>query len=172
MKALKVIEIYSLLKDNQIQIWIDGGWGIDALLQRQTRNHSDLDIVIEKRNVEKALNILKSLDFSEIPKDDSRPWNFIWGHKSDHIDFHVIEFDRAGNGIYGLKDQYPNYAFGWTGVILKTIVKCISPKYQIESHSGYELKVKDYSDVSALCGKFGIHKNRQTTARPIIDTQA
>jgi lincosamide nucleotidyltransferase A/C/D/E len=34
-----------------INIWIDGGWGVDALLGAQTRPHKDLDIAIEERDV-------------------------------------------------------------------------------------------------------------------------
>lgn len=30
-----------------IEFWLSGGWGIDALLGKITRNHSDIDIVIE-----------------------------------------------------------------------------------------------------------------------------
>jgi hypothetical protein len=29
-------------------VWLDGGWGIDALLGRETRTHADLDLVIDR----------------------------------------------------------------------------------------------------------------------------
>jgi len=34
-----------------IRVWIDGGWGVDALLAEQTRPHEDLDIVIPEGDV-------------------------------------------------------------------------------------------------------------------------
>jgi lincosamide nucleotidyltransferase A/C/D/E len=142
-----------------IPIWIDGGWGIDALLEKQTRDHSDLDIVIEEENVNKSINLLKSKGFKEIPKDDSRPWNFVIGNNCYQIDYHVINFDKIGNGIYGPIDNgvyYPKYAFNSKGIILETEVDCISPKYQIESHQGYDIKYKDYLDVKAICVKYKI----------------
>jgi lincosamide nucleotidyltransferase A/C/D/E len=34
-----------------IQIWIDGGWAVDALLQKQTREHRDLDIAVQRKDL-------------------------------------------------------------------------------------------------------------------------
>lgn len=39
-----VLALYTALHELGIQIWIDGGWGVDALLGEQTRPHQDLDI--------------------------------------------------------------------------------------------------------------------------------
>ena len=44
--AEEVIEIYNKLLANNIQIWLTGGWGIDALLGEQTRDHKDLDAIM------------------------------------------------------------------------------------------------------------------------------
>ncbi len=35
----EVLKIYKLFQENSIEVWIDGGWGIDALLGKQTRSH-------------------------------------------------------------------------------------------------------------------------------------
>jgi lincosamide nucleotidyltransferase A/C/D/E len=29
-----------------VQLWVDGGWGIDALLERQTHSHKDFDAIV------------------------------------------------------------------------------------------------------------------------------
>jgi len=34
------------------RLWLDGGWGVDALLGGQTREHGDLDVAVEARHVE------------------------------------------------------------------------------------------------------------------------
>jgi lincosamide nucleotidyltransferase A/C/D/E len=159
MKANEVIKIYKVFKTNEIKVWIDGGWGVDALLHEETREHSDLDIVIELKFVEKALSILKDIGFCEINRPDSCSWNFVMSCDSKFIDFHVIEFNEIGNGIYGPVENgiyYPNYSFGYTGYIENMDVDCISPRYQIESHTGYMLSEKDFHDVSLLCKNFGI----------------
>jgi lincosamide nucleotidyltransferase A/C/D/E len=43
-----VLDLYSKLDRIGIKIWLDGGWGVDALLCKQTRLHSDLDIIIQQ----------------------------------------------------------------------------------------------------------------------------
>lgn len=50
----------------------------------------------------------------------------------------------------------PVSAYALFGVIDGQRVRCISPEWAIKFHSGYELKEKDFRDVSALCQKFGI----------------
>lgn len=46
VRAQDVISLYQLLLANGIQAWITGGWGIDALLGKQTRPHKDLDVIM------------------------------------------------------------------------------------------------------------------------------
>ena len=46
MQAKDVIELYTLLLEHDVQLWLDGGWGIDALLEHQTRPHKDLDAFV------------------------------------------------------------------------------------------------------------------------------
>jgi lincosamide nucleotidyltransferase A/C/D/E len=43
MDAPEVVDLYRTLEKLGVRIWIDGGWGIDALLGKQTRAHADLD---------------------------------------------------------------------------------------------------------------------------------
>ena len=51
MTAQDVIEFVQLLNQNQIEVYIDGGWGVDALLGQQTRTHADLDIAVQHKDV-------------------------------------------------------------------------------------------------------------------------
>jgi Aminoglycoside-2''-adenylyltransferase len=45
MTAKDAIELYKLFEQHGIKVWIDGGWGVDALLGHQTRKHDDLDVL-------------------------------------------------------------------------------------------------------------------------------
>jgi aminoglycoside-2''-adenylyltransferase len=36
-----------------IEVWLDGGWGVDALLGRQTRPHAGLDIIVRVADLRK-----------------------------------------------------------------------------------------------------------------------
>jgi lincosamide nucleotidyltransferase A/C/D/E len=40
-----------LFELDRIDLHIDGGWGVDALLGRQTRTHADLDIAVNRQDV-------------------------------------------------------------------------------------------------------------------------
>ena len=48
MRAQDVLEIVAYLDAAGVRVWLDGGWGVDALLGEQTRPHKDLDIVVEQ----------------------------------------------------------------------------------------------------------------------------
>ena len=52
--------------------------------------------------------------------------------------------------------MYPAASLNGQGVINGKTVKCISAEWMVKFHSDYELKEKDFKDVSALCKKFRI----------------
>lgn len=55
ISAQDAILIYKLLAANDIQVWLTGGWGIDALFGKQTRPHkrySMEDPDLEDRNAQ------------------------------------------------------------------------------------------------------------------------
>ena len=160
MDAAQVLDLYTALEKLGVAIWIDGGWGVDALLEKQTRPHKDLDIAIQQKDVSRLRDHLEAHGYKETKLEIARPHNFALVDDNCHeIDVHVIVLDDQGNGIYGPIENaevYPADALAGTGVITGQTVRCISPDWTIKFHSGYELKEKDYKDVSALCEKFGI----------------
>ncbi len=160
MTSADVIEIYSSLAERGICIWVDGGWGVDALLGRQTRPHKDLDIAIESQQLLSFEQFLASQGYRRTKREIERPFNFVLAdHNAREIDIHVITLDERGNGTYGPQDSgvmYPADSLTGRGVIGGYPVRCISPQWMVKFHSGYALTDKDYRDVSALCEKYGI----------------
>jgi Aminoglycoside-2''-adenylyltransferase len=77
MKSVDVIEVYKTLTDLGIRVWIDGGWGVDALLGRQTRSHKDLDIAIEDQQLLQFEQFLASRGYHRIKREIERPFNFV-----------------------------------------------------------------------------------------------
>lgn len=155
-----VLDLFATLENLGVEIWIDGGWSVDALLGEQSRPHQDLDIAIQQKDVPKLRQLLDARGYKEIKLEIARTWNFVLGdEKGREIDVHVIELDDQGNGIYGRAENgemYPAASLTGTGLIEARTVRCISPEWMVKFHSGYELKDKDFRDVSALCRKFGI----------------
>ena len=160
MNSVDVIDLYTTLENLGVETWIDGGWGVDALLGAQTRPHKDLDIAIQQKDVPMLRQVLQMRGYRDIKLEDAKAWNFVLGDEnSREIDVHVIVFDDQGDGLYGPAENgemYPAASLTGKGDIEGYTVRCISPEWMVKFHSGYQLKEKDFRDVSALCRKFGI----------------
>lgn len=155
MTAESAVEIIKLLEQNGIEVYVDGGWGVDALLGKQTRRHDDLDIALPHRYVPKLRELLEARGYRDVPRDDTRDCNFVLGDdKGNLVDIHSYTFDENGNLIFGV--AYEPQQLTGTGTINGYPVKCIPPDVMVEFHTGYELDENDYHDVKALCTKFGI----------------
>src|SRR5215207_2411618 len=155
MNAADVVELYSALDAIGVTFWIDGGWCVDALLGRETRPHEDLDIALEERHVPALRAFLEARGYRDVPRDDTRRWNFVLG--DDHgrqVDVHAFIFDAAGNVVDGI--AYPADSLTGTGVIAGHTVRCIAAEYAVPFHTGYPLRDKDWHDVTSLCEQFGI----------------
>ena len=46
MTATDVLGVLSRLEAAGLTAWVDGGWGVDALLEETTRDHGDLDVAV------------------------------------------------------------------------------------------------------------------------------
>jgi lincosamide nucleotidyltransferase A/C/D/E len=152
-----VLAFLDLTDDLGIGIWLDGGWGVDALLATQTRRHEDLDIVIEAQRCSTLVQHLSLRGFAPIARPDTSPWNFVYGDAHGReIDFHVVEFAESGDARMGTADGYPKAALDGYGLVGDRAVRCISPEWAVRFHTGYPVTAKDWQDVSALCARFGI----------------
>lgn len=160
MTSADAIEIYSTLAGLAIPIWIDGGWGVDALLGKQTRPHKDLDIALEDLHLVRFEQFLASRGYRRAKREIEKPFNFVLADQTGReIDVHVISIDERGNGIYGPPERgvmYPAESLTGSGTIDGYPVRCISARWMVKFHSGYELTEKDYQDVSAICEKYGM----------------
>ena len=58
MQSSDVLEIIRWFESNGIDIWLAGGWGVDALLGKETRLHSDLDVINRLEQAPLAFDLL------------------------------------------------------------------------------------------------------------------
>ena len=167
MKAQDVIELYQLFIGEGIDLWLDGGWAVDALLGEQTRSHADVDIVIQQKDVPKLHKLLESRGYKDVERDDTSAWNFVLGDSKGHeVDVHAFYFDGDGNGIYGNNGAvFPASCFKGRGKINGESVKCISAEQLVKFISPwlYKGRDKDFKAVAALCEKFGIELPKEYT---------
>ncbi|MCL1842487.1 MAG: GNAT family N-acetyltransferase [Defluviitaleaceae bacterium] len=155
MTATDTIEIIQLLEKNGIEVYVDGGWGVDALLGRQTRNHSDLDIALPHKFVPLLRSLLEARGYKDVPRDDTRDCNFVLGDSTGRqVDIHSYTFDESGKNIFGV--AYEPHHLTAEGVINGFTVKTIPPDVMVEFHTGYDVDAGDYQDVKNLCEKFNI----------------
>jgi hypothetical protein len=152
MPAAEVRRIYTQLQELGIPIWIDGGWGVDALLGQQTRTHGDLDIAVEHQNLAEVLAFLTDNGYSETRRESK--WNAVMSDSHGHdIDIHSFLRDRSQNIVEGI--QYPIDSLIGTGVIDGLTVRCVSPEHAIHFREAYESRDKDIQDVAALRRRYG-----------------
>lgn len=147
--------IYRLLESHQIPIWIDGGWGIDALIGHQTRPHKGLDIAVEHHHIAKLRELLFERGYAPIASLNEQYFMFVLQDRfGRQIDVHSFIFDSNGNHIYGV--QYPAASLTGAGTIAGLDVRCISLEYVLIFHGAYDPDEADRQDVEALVKKFGV----------------
>jgi lincosamide nucleotidyltransferase A/C/D/E len=153
MMAADVVALCRKLDRLAIPVWIDGGWCVDALLGRQTRPHSDLDVAIE-RPLAKAFNMLLSeCGYRRSEEPRSTAWNYPMALEDRVVDVHVFEFDGSGKHIYGV--QYPYGALNGEGAILDHKVRCVGPEWMFKFKLAYAPRDRDIRDIEALAAKYG-----------------
>ena len=67
-----VKQILQFAIDAEIKVFLDGGWGVDALLGYQSRAHNDIDIFVEKNDYQNFIEIMKANGFYEIPNCNNK----------------------------------------------------------------------------------------------------
>jgi lincosamide nucleotidyltransferase A/C/D/E len=158
MQGDAVIELYEALARAGVDIWIDGGWAVDALVGRQTRPHDDLDIAVEARRVGALREFLAERDYVESPSGESTPWNFVLADPGGRrIDVHVVELDPElgvmGDPLDGI--AYPAGALTGRGRIGSLPVNCVRADILLLFKTGYPPRDVDRHDVVALCALLG-----------------
>lgn len=160
MPAAAAAALVGMLEGADIAVWVDGGWAVDAVLGEQTREHGDLDVVVEVAALPRLRALLAPRGFVDVPRPDTRPWNFVLGAPDGRqVDVHAVVLDELGNGVYGPATDgvaYPAEALTGSGVIAGRRVRCIAPAWLVRFRTGYEPRAVDRLDVAALCARFAL----------------
>ena len=160
MTASSLVPLLELLDAAEIEHWLDGGWGVDALLKKQTRPHKDVDLVLRVADVPRLAEVLVARGF--VIREGSPPDSFVLADASGlEVDIHAVNFDAEGNGIYRMQNGqdwiYPAEGFKGQGVVAAHKVRCLSPAAQVLCHAhGYMPTDKDFRDMRLLEESFGV----------------
>ncbi|WP_328316252.1 nucleotidyltransferase domain-containing protein [Streptomyces sp. NBC_00388] len=153
MTAQDLLDVVALLRGAGAEVWLAGGWGVDALVGEQTRDHRDIDLLHREEQEPALLAALSAAGFAETL--DRRPARFVYTHPSGReIDLHPLVFAPDGSALQQSLDpaepfRYPAECFV-TGTVAGTAVGCISAGQQALLHQGYEPTGRDRHDMARL----------------------
>jgi lincosamide nucleotidyltransferase A/C/D/E len=130
---------------------IAGGWGIDALVGSQSREHRDLDLAIRADVLDVSLEALRSMGYDVTT--DWLPVRIELSDATSHVDLHPVHYERDGSAWQAAPDNarfiYP--ASGWAaGRVGGRNVICLSAEQQRIFHTGYELSEVARRDMALL----------------------
>lgn len=167
MAAEDVLEILALLETAGVPVWVDGGWGVDALLGEQTRDHADLDIAVPSEHRARFYETAAREGFVEVSAEPHNP--VLRDNRGRLLDVHfvdlsVVRLGPGGRPVHG-DITYEVGSFAGEGAILGKAVACITAEHAMRYHSGYELDDDDIRDVLALHHRFGIPLEPDQAAR-------
>jgi lincosamide nucleotidyltransferase A/C/D/E len=160
MTSEAVVAFLGLMEASSIEVCLDGGWGIDALLGEQTREHGDLDIILRVEDVPRLVAVSQAAGYVRRPGGTDT--NFVLKTPSGHeVDVHAIAFDERGFGVFALPDgrkwPFPPAAFRGRGRVRGKEVRCLSPDAQVQCHAqGYAPDEADLRDMKRLQDRFGV----------------
>jgi lincosamide nucleotidyltransferase A/C/D/E len=150
-----------LLEGHEIDVWLNGGWGVDALLGHQTREHQDLDITISAGERLAYMAAMEAEGFRTYRVDNDFNWVLIDG-RGRLVDVHLVDFSEtlvteAGVSMYGPAGlPFEVGSLDGRGTVAGKSVKCETAEFQVRGHTTYTPDETDYRDVLALCQAFVI----------------
>jgi lincosamide nucleotidyltransferase A/C/D/E len=162
MDQSAVVAALDCLECPSVDVWIDGGWGIDALVGQQTREHADLDLVVAQDTLSAARSALTTLGYRhDRTIQPGLPARMVLlDPEGRQIDLHPVVFDVHGNGWQPLGNgawgSYPAEGLTGSGFVGGRRVRCLTPELQIRHHLGYPPDSHDRHDLGLLAHHFGL----------------
>ena len=169
LKPQDAIQIIRFLESKDIPVWLVGGWGIDALLGRQTREHKDLDILLLRDDVVRVNELLKKTGYhlKELWSENRQVIDIVGNlidtayvlHNAEGFEIDVHAFHFEGDQV--IQDWQDSEGFQITragldhkGSIAGVQVHCISAQLQFLFHKGYAMPDYQVEDMRLLNEKY------------------
>jgi lincosamide nucleotidyltransferase A/C/D/E len=152
MQVDEVFDVLGALAAEGVRSWVCGGFGVAVLVGRVTREHRDLDLLVDAADLDDALACLRErgytvqTDWLPVRVEAVRDGNS-W------VDLHPVVFSSDGSGrqagLAGTWYDYPRETFT-AGILDGRKIPCVSAETQLWAHAGYELRPKDEHDLAEL----------------------
>lgn len=161
MEPGALVRLLRHIDRHRLPVWLDGGWGIDALLCEQTREHDDVDLIATVADSPRLIAALGELGYELAAGETSM--NFVLlDSVGRQVDVHPVTFNSRGDGIYRMENgeqwTYPAWAFAGEGTVGSCSVRCLTADAQVLCHNAadYQFDDDDYRDLFALHRRFGV----------------
>lgn len=152
MRANQLLDLLDRLGAVAPVLFIGGGWGVDALVGRQTRPHGDVDVLPDAPSLPAALALLDGLGFAVT--EDWLPVRIEVAHPDGRrVDLHPVTFAADGSGTQpGLDGAVFLYPAGCTttGYVDGQPVACLTAAQQLVFRRGFTRRDIDHHDVALL----------------------
>lgn len=166
MRAGDVVDLQRRLIERGLDWCIVGGWGVDALLRKQTRAHKDLDLFLPVAALHAALSLLgeqgfhlgylweenRAIEGGHPLVGAPAPSAFVLDHRdSRQLDVHVYDMrDGQVSPLWNTERTLRPADLTTVGTISGVEVRCMSATLQLVCHQGYELPAAQAEDVRLL----------------------
>jgi lincosamide nucleotidyltransferase A/C/D/E len=191
--AKNVVQIVRLLEESGVPVWLDGGWGIDALLKRETREHLDLDLIVPVEYLNSVEPVLADVGFLKDDHETLMPVRFVLRNSEGlQIDIHPVTLkpDGSAEHIYVAEDTQTLCTFvhsaaslSGVGMISGRIVRCTTAAEQVRQRAERHYSPwkqprirangvsADLDDIVALQQEFGNYEGKLAQAATTPETQ-
>jgi lincosamide nucleotidyltransferase A/C/D/E len=152
MNLADVFEVLDALESADAPHWVAGGWGVDVLVGRRTREHRDVDLALDAACERAAVEALEASGYRV--ETDQRPTRVELAAPGRRwVDLHPVVFDTEGVGrqpdLDGGFFLYLRGAFA-VGTLQGRAVPCLSVPQQLDFRRGYTLRDVDHHDIALL----------------------
>jgi len=166
MRAEDVADLQRALAARELDWCVVGGWGVDALLARQSRAHADLDVLLGVADLAAVLGLLEERGFVlDHEWEERRPLSgapalpllgaaptsaFVLRDAAGRVvDVHVTDVDGA-TPLWATDRALTPADLGASGRIAEVTVRCMTAAMQLQCHTGYAVPPEQLDDVALL----------------------
>lgn len=156
LTAQQALGVLDQLSAAGVEAWVDGGWGVDALVGRQSRLHADLDLIVPSASFLDALAALRRAGFEFLREE--LPSSIVYRHADGReVDIHPVVRTADGGGDQIRPDGSGRWHYGppAIGRIDGREVPCTPLETQLRAHLDYEPDEDDFADMRLLRDVFG-----------------
>jgi lincosamide nucleotidyltransferase A/C/D/E len=149
-----VLRVLAEFDAHHLSWWLAGGWAVDALAERETRPHNDLDVLVLANDLSTVETALAQLGFVRADESELPAFLILRDRTGRQVDLYLVQPDPHGDmwqEYSGPKWDYFSVA-DLTGVgrIGSRQVRCLSPEALFRQFLGYRWTDKAVHDLRLL----------------------